>query len=375
VSQIFVLNTKDSLLYIDSLLPNQTYKLLATMQPYNNASEVKSNELTVTTMDTTSHNFTFESWTFGTVGSSVLYDVAIINENNIWAVGEIMIADTSQNGYTTYNAVHWNGSVWELKRIKTNACGGVVYPPIQAVFAFSLNDILFAHTDGSISHYNGIEFTNDCSLITQLNGSANKIWGISKNDFYVVSGNGFIARYNGTNWQRIASGTTLNINDIWGDFNEKTQEWEILAVSGNILHGWENEREILRINKDNKSQQLNVEGSKWPLSGLWFKSNDKYFVVGSGIYNKQRLTDTIWNNNLNNISSFHTNKIKGNNINDVIIVGAYGESLHFNGVSWKSFMLEIFLSNGTFLSVNIKNNLIIAVGYQSAQAVLTVGQR
>jgi hypothetical protein len=60
-------------------------------------------------MDTTSHNFTFESWTFGTIGSSVLYDVAIINppaggeagETQIWAVGEIMIADTSQNGYTT----------------------------------------------------------------------------------------------------------------------------------------------------------------------------------------------------------------------------------------------------------------------------------
>ena len=25
--------------------------------------------------------------------------------------------------------------------------------------------------------FNGIDFTNDCSLITQLNGSANKIWG------------------------------------------------------------------------------------------------------------------------------------------------------------------------------------------------------
>ena len=57
---------------------------------------MKSNELTVTTMDTTSHNFTWQSWTFGDIGSSVLYDVAIINENNIWAVGEINIADTSK---------------------------------------------------------------------------------------------------------------------------------------------------------------------------------------------------------------------------------------------------------------------------------------
>ena len=68
-------------------------------------------------MDTTSHNFTFQSWTFGTVGSSTLYDIAIINENNIWAVGEIMIADTSINGYTTYNAVHWNGGEWSLHKL------------------------------------------------------------------------------------------------------------------------------------------------------------------------------------------------------------------------------------------------------------------
>ena len=40
----------------------------------------------------------------------MLYDVAIIDENNIWAVGEIWIADTSSLGYTKYNAVHWDGN-------------------------------------------------------------------------------------------------------------------------------------------------------------------------------------------------------------------------------------------------------------------------
>jgi hypothetical protein len=58
-------------------------------------------------MDATSHDFTFQTFTFcGTAGSSTLYDVAIINENNIWAVGEIPVTDTSQNGSTMYNAVH-----------------------------------------------------------------------------------------------------------------------------------------------------------------------------------------------------------------------------------------------------------------------------
>jgi len=45
-------------------------------------------------MDTTSHNFTWQTWTFGEHSSSRLYDVAIINENNIWAVGEIYMKDS-----------------------------------------------------------------------------------------------------------------------------------------------------------------------------------------------------------------------------------------------------------------------------------------
>src|SRR5690606_19447892 len=116
LSHISILNTQDSLIYIDSLLPNKTYKLKAASIDYG----VMSSEISVTTMDTTSHNFTFETWTFGDIGSSVLFDVAIISEDNIWCVGEINIADTSVNGYTTYNAVHWDGSEWQLKRITVN---------------------------------------------------------------------------------------------------------------------------------------------------------------------------------------------------------------------------------------------------------------
>ena len=46
----------DTLLYIDSLLPNQSYSFQSIDQQINQ-SEVKSNELSITTMDTTSHNF------------------------------------------------------------------------------------------------------------------------------------------------------------------------------------------------------------------------------------------------------------------------------------------------------------------------------
>ena len=57
-------------------------------------------------MDTTSHNFTWDIDTLGISGT--LRDVQIIDENNIWVVGEIE-TDTA-----TYNAAHWNGNDWEM---------------------------------------------------------------------------------------------------------------------------------------------------------------------------------------------------------------------------------------------------------------------
>ena len=275
LSQISILNTKDSLLYIDSLLPNQTYKLLASSIQH----PISSNELTVTTMDTTSHNFTFETWTFGDIGSSVLYDVAIIDENNIWAVGEINIADTSVNGYTTYNAVHWDGNEWTLHRIMfytfcPDGTGSGSYPA-RAVFALD-NETIVVSSGSQVAYLkNGVQVSRECIPV-----SVNKLWGTDKNNLYAVGVFGQIGWYNGSQWTRIESGTTLNINDVWGDYNEMKGEWEILAVGGNILHGTESERVILKI-KDNQSQQLNAEGTRWPLISTWFKSyrNEPYPIL------------------------------------------------------------------------------------------------
>jgi hypothetical protein len=52
-------------------------------------------------IDTTSHNFNFQTWRFGEYSSSTLYDVAIIDENNIWAVGEIYLNDSTGQARST----------------------------------------------------------------------------------------------------------------------------------------------------------------------------------------------------------------------------------------------------------------------------------
>ena len=233
-------------------------------------------------MDTTSHNFTFETFTFGgTAGSSILYDVAIINENDIWAVGEIYVADSSQNGYTMYNAVHWDGNSWTTKRIQTIFRGNVITVPLTGVFTFSTTDIwmvgsLPIHGDGNNWIMYDLRTTVDPSL------SLAKAWGKSTDDMYFVGNSGSIAHYQNGQWSRIESGTDLNFLDIYGSIDPNTNGQEILAVcTRNNPLG----KAILKID-GNSATQISSVPIQWELYSCWFISNRHYYVVGDGIYAK-----------------------------------------------------------------------------------------
>ena len=67
LSQIFVLNTQDTLLYIDSLLPNQTYNYQAVL---STDTTIKSEKVTAQTLEPTSHNFTWQTWEFGSTAAA-----------------------------------------------------------------------------------------------------------------------------------------------------------------------------------------------------------------------------------------------------------------------------------------------------------------
>jgi len=365
VEQTISLLTQDSVIYIDSLLPKTTYTFQAFIQSSNQS--FKSNELSVTTMDTTSHNFTWQTFTFGEHSSSVLNDVAIIDENNIWAVGEIYMNDSLGNPDPTfYNAAHWNGQEWKLKRILYS--GGIW--TIKTIFAFNANDIWFS----AFVRYDGQNFI-ELPIPPILTGwTINKIWGTSSNDLYIVGNNGNIARWDGTRWIKLFdNGTDLNINDIWGDYDDDTNQWEILAVASNVYQG--PEREILEIFKDHRVTKLKCDDLNWTLSGVWFISQRKYFVVGSGIYEKHKLSDNKWDHGPFDITSYYIFKLRGNNVNDLIGVGGVGEVVHFNGASWHSYFNTTKLNYGNYYGVAAKGDIVVVVGEDNPKAVITVGKR
>jgi hypothetical protein len=362
------LTKADTLIYLDSLLPNRTYKYQSVIQ----SAGQSSNLLTVTTMDTTSHNFTWQSWTFGgQAGSCTLYDVAIINENDIWAVGEIYLLDTlGQPDPNRYNLVQWDGNSWKIKRIPYYYQGQPYYNPIQGIIAFGPDDIWFC--GNGVIHWDGEQY-NPVPIPTNIWGSyqMNKLWGTSSNGLYVVGNNGNIAHYQNGQWSRIESGTDLNINDIYGEYNLRTKEWEILAPASNILQSLD--RDLLSI-KNNSVVHLNTEPITGTLRTIWFIPNKSYFLGGGGIFKKVLLSDPLWESKHTGITIYSTNKIRGDAINDIVLSGGAGEVLHYNGFNLKSYFNQTQI-NGNYYSADIKNNQIVAVGEDSPAAVITIGIR
>lgn len=371
VPQYSRLNTQDSLLYIDSLLPNQTYTIQSFIHS-TNQSDLSSNKVTFTTMDTTSHNFTFETFTFGEHSSSVLYDVAIIDENNIWVVGEIYMNDSlGQPDPQAYGVAIWDGQIWKLKKLLNNS---IPVTP-RGILALSQNDFYLAA--GSIFHWDGVSSTVQLVYsrlnLPNPNGTIEKLWGNSSSTIYGVGNVGSIVFYNGSAWQSLESETDLNINGIWGDYNEEKNEWEVLAVGGNILQS--TERIILKIKNTNQVQQINIEGTiEYPLSGVWFKSKLKYFISGDGFYTTTNL-DKQWQNM--NLPNYYGFSIKGMGLNDIVVCGGAGYIGHFNGYSWKNYLDgKLQEITGNYYSIAIKDNTITAVGNTAeGEAIIVIGKR
>ncbi|MFA6540663.1 MAG: hypothetical protein WCT99_03600 [Bacteroidota bacterium] len=300
--------------------------------------------------DTTSHNWVFEKPVFlGDGSSSALYDVAIINDSLAYAVGEIYKKDSIGNwDPLPYNLVKWNGKVCELKRVTINFRGNMITPPLFGKFAFTPTDIWLA--GGLVIHGDGAIWTPyDVRLLTGFDSlSLEKCWGVNSSQMYFAGIEGSIAHYNGSTWTKIESGTNLPFLDIYGATDSKTGEQQILALcSQNHPH----ERGLYQIN-GNTATQLSTYPLNYDLSSVWFVPNKHYYLVGSGMFEKDLLSESNWKNGEAGVVKYGLTNIRGNNVNDVIAVGSYGEVLHYNGVSWQSYIDQTGVVNGGQVRTN-----------------------
>ena len=364
----FNTNSIDTTLFDEGLLPNQIYKYHTVIQPSNN-SRVVTKELTLQTMDTTSHNFTWQTFTFGgDAGSSALNDVAIIDENNIWAVGEIYLKDSlGTPDPHAYNAVHWDGQTWKLFKLQFFTFCGQSYTssyPAKAIYAFDSENIIISSNSQLTYLRNEKQIRTECVSV-----SVNKIWGTSSSDLYIAGNNGSIAHYDGSKWTMIESGTGADINDIFGAINSSTGETGIYVVASSILYN--PERKFIKI-VDNKI--INPKDFEYEifLSSVWLAAGRKIYVTtwNGKIY-------TFNNNNwkiLDYKTEYAQTHIRGTDYNDIFVAGSFGFLTHFNGVTWKQ-ITDVNQISSVISSIDINNKTIVVVGTLGSKATVKIGKR
>jgi len=358
----------DTIIVDAGLLPNKeyTYELLAIR---SKTAPVSAGKKQVTTMDTTSHNFTWQTWEFGDIGITVLYDVAIIDENNIWAVGEISIRDSSHNGYTTYNAVHWDGVKWDLRRIKMfSSCNPVDYPALRSVYVSDDNKMVLT-SGGSIAWIDSeMNIKLDCSIRPLLTGAINKLWGTSSSDLYAVGNSGNIAHWDGVSWKKIESGTDMDLQGIHGDVDGDI--W-ITGISSNPS------RTILLSIRDNKVKKIyegysnNLIGNEYigPISGVYSASKHRTYIINWGYMFHYYIDPEMKIKRLTQNFGDVAFSISGPGSNDLYISGQHGLFGHYNGIRYRE-IAAIRSNNVYFKSVSAIKGTAVCVGFKNYDVLM-----
>jgi|WetSurMetagenome_2_1015567.scaffolds.fasta_scaffold54352_1 hypothetical protein len=320
--------------------------------------------------DTTSHNFTWQTFMFGGAGGSQLRDVTIINDTLIYAVGEIYINDSlGHYDPLPYNLAVWNGIKWDLRKVTVNFRGNMITPPLEGIFAFSPTQIwiigsLPIYGDGRNWVMYDLRTTLDPSISVSIG------WGMNSNLMYFVGRSGSIVSYNGSSWSKIESGTSLSINDIYGAYNSTTKQWEILAVASDDVN-----KKILRIQGTSVSS-VSDDGLSSSLNSIWFVPCEKYYVVGAGIGYKTMLDSSPWSVYPSGVvTSYTSGGVRGNNINDVFVAGSFFEIVHYNGSSWHNYNDVIPYTDGAVGRIAVKGNLVVTVGLSGQNAIAIIGKR
>lgn len=238
-----------------------------------------------------------------------------------------------------------------------------------SIFIFSENDFIIS-SNAQIAFFNSEENYTVKKMGFKWENlfTINSIWGTTSKDFYVVGSGGNIAHYNGSSWTKIESGTDLQINDIWGDYNERNDKWEILAVASDKYQN--NVMKVFKI-EGGIVKEIQTIGLPWSLSSLWFKSARGYIIVGDGYYSAKDYT-LDWQRDTS-FPRLYKHAIKGEAFNSIALCGAYGLLSYFNGVKWYSVENA---EQQKYLNIDIKKNTIAAVGtLHSVEACITLGRR
>jgi len=360
---------KDTILVDYGLKPSTTYQYRILVR---NGSKIldSSEPLSVTTPELSEHSIA--SWDIQTIGdyNSYLNDVFIVDENNVWAVGDIDTGDSN------YNAIHWDGEKWNFIHITGWYCGSLIQPELNSIFYFDESDIWAL---GSYPfHWDGTEWTfyqlTDMGIIP--GGLAGDIWAIDPSNIYFIGRDGRIVHYDGQTFEKIDTGTKIDLTDIWGEIDPATGEAHIW-VCGNadnslasvILYFKDGEwQKIYERYADDTNSLDDVVRYNPHCNTIWTHPSSEKLWVGGGYglftlddkFSPTKYTEIDVLGEIGYFSCPH--KIRGNNPYDIFITGGYSSLYHYNGQTWHRYQ-ELYDNDRELGTITVAEDMIYIVGF------------
>jgi len=352
----------DTLITDRFLKPNTDYNYRAYFLKDNMVKD-SSDELTIHTVLPSSHEMT---WILDTLGSgdnsTFLTDVAIIDKNDAWVVGEIYTEDT----YTydslgvwqdPYNAAHWDGNKWELVRIEAEFGSDIISPPVRSIFAFSEDDIWAnfgypVHGDGEKWTFYHLYNMGVCE------SSIVGCWGTSSSDMYFVGESGTIVYYNGSEFELMDSGTdhylrsvagTKGIvwacgHDSWTGSNDmveyRNQKWDKKEFSPGISIG---DFEEVRAFSDY----------------LYLAGNSELYIESALTGNYNTIVWSWINPDHQDGEYYSYTGMEINSFNDIFLSCGCGRIYHYNGETLYRYPIQL---EQTMSDIGVRGDFVVAVG-------------
>lgn len=346
---------KDTIIYDNGLTPTTTYNYRAFWME-NGERKSSSDLLTVSTGDTTSHNFT---WEIDSIGFQISYfnDVAIVNEDNIWVVGYIEVPDSNAvSGHATYNGAHWDGNEWELLGLHTNAA------VLNSIHYFNENDIWAL---GSYPiHWDGTEWTlyHLTNMGIMPAGISGEMWGSSPNDVYFVGAHGSIVHYDGSSFNVLENDRDVRMVEVKG-----TPDGEYVFVAGHN-RGYPLATQALQIHNGivkelyfaDYLEPINDEDYGW-ITSVSVCGDTAYFVTLGGLwkYNYRDESSKL----IKELDNYGYRDLHVQAPNDIFTVGGGFDHVHFNGISWEYNDSFYDLYDFSNKGASFKDNIIVKVGF------------
>jgi len=324
IVQTVVSNQPDTTIRDGGLLPGQDYRYKAYWLDHGEKAD-SSEHVLATTMDTTSHNFTWEIDTLGNYGS-YLNDVRIVDENNIWVVGYIKVEDS------TYNVAHWDGNEWELTQLLYN---GIVNEGKAIIYLDNFTLISAGTIFSSSDEVNWVQWTN--VDLNTFPGGINTIWGSSPSDIWFVGDNGSIVHYDGSGFTRMESGTDVDLNNVVG-----TDDGQYVFSVG---YDDSNGHSVILEKQDSEWNTLYYNESVVPQNGNMgavYKGTDVlndtvYFTTARGLWKYNYLKEKsslLESEDFYNLMTYGAQGLNIQSPNDVLIGTSWARLIHFNGITW-----------------------------------------